>query len=697
MSYALHKRKAFSAMAETTSPASAASAASPPRSPATKKRKHRQHSMTSKIKDAINTLEPKIKSRDLTKMIKSVCPSPAQCLVLSAEYIPHFHKLFSNFSDFSLLSSTQFRQFMNISAGANGFVNEIYYNDKTNTYTTSAIIKSGYTKTKGKIIENVTYEGLAGMFFINEEMYKFPCFIETYGICKYADNTQLKSMFSQNTDQNYTKIPPEFVNANLTPIFTPTLAHKMIKNGKSIKRTLYNSRAIKHAMNDSMNTAIVVQHIPDATDLHEYVVKLLTVKNKTAVMPHIKFGLNEELATLFFQVYSVLSNLADKFTHNDLHAGNALIYSLNEKYVKMVYHMPGDKRAVEFYTNKIMKLIDYGRCFVSGDSFSSKCFYKSICKMENMSPFSLDDPDVISTATPESTDLGCDEDEPTTMYETNGEICGKSYGLNSFWRTPASETDPYISTVKRNRSADLLLIHRLNSLLLNYIYKFEYTSPGHLPDIFSYLEMPMYTLLNEVNSVYRMPFIHKIINEYVAMLVLVQASLTKHNHPIIDKYNVKKSNLNELYLVYRSAEIVKFLHTHDKPVYDKFMHFNNSGEHYQQVANAFTEYKYLFDLYSRNSDNQSKTIMVLANLKLNYHLQKYNGYGIKEYEITRSLTTVNAVSFYLESFINETGILEKTREYFKTNSYNIQTSYEYIGELHVYLDGSGKNSHFVAE
>lgn len=676
-------------------------------SPFTKKMRTNRRLKTEKIKNAINTLEPKIKSRDLTKMIKSVCPSPSQCLVLSSEYIPHFHKLFSNFSDFSMLSPNHPRQFMNISSGANGFVNEIYYSDKTGTYTTSAIIKSGYTKTPNKIIENVTYEGLVGMFFINEEMYKFPCFIETYGIFNYEKNTALKEDFSKNDKKNYKPISPEFVNDNLRPIFTPTIAHKMIKpepetinvyatqtpgsllDEKSakrlkVKRTLYNTKAIRHALNDSADTAIAIQHIPDANDLYEHFLKLLISKNKKE-NPHIMFELNEELATLFFQIYSVLSHLSDKFTHNDLHYGNALIYSLQHKYVKMVYHM--ENKTVEFYTNKIMKIIDYGRCHVSGDAFSSTCFYKSICKMEKMAQPANDE---------EAADLECNPDEPTSNYETNGETCGKSYGLTPLWKTPKTTNEPYISAVQRNKSADLLLLQRLHSLLLNYIYKYEYVSANELPEILNYIESPMYTLLNKVYNTYRAPVIDKILKDYVSMLLEIQASLTRHNHPIVEKYNVKTSNLNELYSVYRSREIIVFLNDHDAPLSARFMRFNNSKINYENIATIFSNYKFLVDEGKKYMNEELKKSTIMTNLLLNNHLSVQLPYTIKEHAPGRNLNTVNAVSFYLESYILETGVLNSTRQHFETSLHDLTVPYEYIGELHVYIDGSGKSSHFVS-
>ena len=61
-------------------------------------------------------------------------------------------------------------------------------------------------------------------------------------------------------------------------------------------------------------------------------------------------------------------HLKDQFVHNDLHHENALLYTLPEnrdgvdQCLTMNYHYKDD---LEFKTNVIPKIIDYGRSFTN--------------------------------------------------------------------------------------------------------------------------------------------------------------------------------------------------------------------------------------------------------------------------------------------------------------------------------------------
>ena len=60
-----------------------------------------------------------------------------------------------------------------------------------------------------------------------------------------------------------------------------------------------------------------------------------------------------------------------KFTHNDLHRNNILLYTpSNKRFIRMNYHYP-DNSVVSFNTYYIPKIIDYGRCYFNNKGSNS--------------------------------------------------------------------------------------------------------------------------------------------------------------------------------------------------------------------------------------------------------------------------------------------------------------------------------------
>ena len=555
----------------------------------------------------MKSLETKLKTRDVVNLLEKVCPRSDMCLALSAEYMPHINHAFHSFSDFRMLSTEHHgEQFLNISSGSNGFVNQLYFTDKTGRYSAMAILKSAYNKKNEKLPDNSVYEGLVGLYYINDQCYHFPCFVETYGIYAY-DGAEtglppLKNYLLNNTKDKYMKIPNGDFENGIRSLFTNTKTNMQIKRGASLTRTLYNSKAIHYAFDNPSNLCVLIQSIKNASNMHEYLNDVFKNMYNQDNVKKREFQLNEELITMIFQIYSVLGYISDSFTHNDLHMGNVLVYSLGNKYVKMVYHMKkkgeDKEQVVSFYTNKILKIIDYGRSFVKGDNFSSVCFYQSICQHEKMlekrdsvsTPATIvadsaRTPDTIavvssdSLATPKTKtptkvatpktptqtnpiviNYECDESNIEKFQDNPSHICGQKIGFSTLWKTPKNPTTTnYASILRHNKSIDLFFIQRIAIGLMLYVYKYELADINATPKILDHIKSPIFDLIMNVFYVYRISYLKYYNKLFMELMGEVYVYLKKENVDI----GKDKTNENQMYhfLFYSvsSPNVIKYI------------------------------------------------------------------------------------------------------------------------------------------
>ena len=156
-------------------------------------------------------------------------------------------------------------------------------------------------------------------------------------------------------------------------------------------------------------------------------------------------------------MYAPLAVLSDEFTHYDLHTGNVLIYKVApNKYTKMIYHYP-DNTKVEFNTDGIAKIIDYGRCYFKyNDTINSKKFIDIL--EYNMNLYMRKNP-------------------------TKRKIYSDDCGYTSF--SERFKKSFYIDSRNRNKSHDLRLVKNVNDIYQHYTkqkmfnieYKKEYGTP----------------------------------------------------------------------------------------------------------------------------------------------------------------------------------------------------------------------------
>lgn len=257
-----------------------------------------------------------VKNSNTFMDLKKVCPFSGECLAFGFFsksiylFFRRFNLAYANLNNIKLLNE-----------GANGFVNEIEFEKED--YRSYAVLKSS----KHDYLDSLFYEGFVGVF-VNKLNLRFPCFLETYSVYKYMNQT-LYNKFKNNEQVTSLKDLRLFINS---------MTYKNFLHPEKVQESCKNASLI----------CLLIQHI------HEGQTLLKCIKDMDQL----------ELVNYLYQIYSCLSVLSNKFTHYDLHIENVLLFNVTnskEQYIKMVYH-DGDEE-IEVYTSNIAKMIDYGTSF----------------------------------------------------------------------------------------------------------------------------------------------------------------------------------------------------------------------------------------------------------------------------------------------------------------------------------------------
>lgn len=203
-----------------------------------------------------------------------------------------------------------------LSSGGNGDTVGIKYELPRKRYSSVAVLKSS----KNLYSDNLMYEYMAGIHFVNHMVPKYPVFLFTYGI--------------------YTR------TRDITDI-------SQLKTDLTLQGTNFDV-ACQH----SDKLSLLLQHVEGKT-LQDMLI-------------HPEFILND-LSKMLFMIYQTLSSLAKQFTHYDLHPSNVMIMELDSP-IEYVYH---DEK-ISFTSKYLPKIIDYGRCYFNEDR-NSKDVYLEIC------------------------------------------------------------------------------------------------------------------------------------------------------------------------------------------------------------------------------------------------------------------------------------------------------------------------------
>lgn len=290
----------------------------------------------------LNNIKSIVFDKKIVKYLNSICTDSGECLAFGRESA-EIRNIFDDFIDFKHLKKVEKVG----QPSANGFVLNLHY--ETMSYKANALLKSS----QGTMSDNLFYEYLVGIHFINKVNEVFPCFTETYHLFKHKsiDTKRILKKHSMNVNEYMT-----------------------VLQLNNCDRTITNN--IEECIDDSCengeNYAILVQYI----------------NNPISVDAFMKEHENDELfeqqmLCILYQIYYPLSYLKEDFTHYDLHTDNVLLYKLPDgKFVSIQYKNTITGTIININTNYIAKIIDYGRCFFSdfGDDnlLSSKSILKTV-------------------------------------------------------------------------------------------------------------------------------------------------------------------------------------------------------------------------------------------------------------------------------------------------------------------------------
>lgn len=409
-----------------------------------KKTKHNNNSIQKINKKMINSFEKLLKNPDERKgsFLKAICnESNGYNCVNIGVYSELLKEYFNNYSIFTSYP----KEFQMIGKpSANGFLFSIKYTKNGyNCYTAMKCNKSNNS-------DNLLYEYYVGIKFINKFVPIFPCFVETYEqLYLYTDKTRydhIKSLSSIKTVQP----------------FTDDIRNSFVELDKNDVDVLINplsemtNNACKYGKDNKL--AIMLQYYQN---IQTFGSMIDDINNPDA----------HNIPNIMFQVYFVLNNMRDIYTHYDLHGNNVLVYKPfkdEKKYILMTYHL-NDGNKMIFPTNLIAKIIDYGRNYFNdvNKKISSKNIIENFCvKCENGSCIN---PDCYQHSSNETIDLTGNKPKIHNNF-----YCGEASGVRLGEYNKQTGSLHYLTPYKSNISHDLRLANEIQDYITHYGYTLKY-------------------------------------------------------------------------------------------------------------------------------------------------------------------------------------------------------------------------------
>lgn len=295
-------------------------------------RRIKKKELAGHAKNVIETLVKRSK-----KHLEFICSDSGDCLAFGRN-IAEINAFFKGFTDFTYALSP-IKQIGAVSV--NGFVKEIAYQKEG--YNAHAILKSAKTRTS----DNLIYEYLVGIKYINRIMNRLPCFLETYGLYYYPSPAEWTIM------------------SGTGPVHSSNLKKLQLQSAIDYSR----------ACRESKYAAVLIQHLKNAKTMNQH----------TSGRTFNEF-MRRDLPYVLFVIYHALSSISNTFTHYDLHDSNVLVYEpQNGKYIKYHYHHK-DGTETTFHSPYIPKIIDYGRSFFDNGNLNARKIYDKICKEKDCEP-----------------------------------------------------------------------------------------------------------------------------------------------------------------------------------------------------------------------------------------------------------------------------------------------------------------------
>jgi hypothetical protein len=322
------------------------------------------------------------KNQRKSNYLKNICSDSGLCIAFGIEN----NKIKSFFNNFILFdyATTPIQQIGNTSS--NGFVKEIKFTHRD--YIAYTILKSSSYSTS----DHLWYEYMVGLQ-VNKWCTYLPCFVETYGLFKYKNND--KYTHAKNTNIITSK---HFFQDALSLISSPMSNNPVYDYADICAQSKLYTILIQHIRGASFNT-------------------------KVSAMNQI------DTLSVLAQVYIPLAALTKVFVHNDLHAGNVMLYEPHPgKYIHFYYYNSPGSIPIEFKSPYVSKIIDYGRSYIS----DAENLIDNLCNYTECDP-----------------------------------ACGSEVGF-TYADKKLSEDNYFISSITRNPSHDLRLFFSIYPAWVKY-------------------------------------------------------------------------------------------------------------------------------------------------------------------------------------------------------------------------------------
>ena len=189
--------------------------------------------------------------------------------------------------------------------------------------------------------DNLVYEWYAGYYGINHFCKNYLCFVDT------------KYLLEFDTPRDY----HDFIHprtANYTLLRIVNRMRHIHPDDLSIE---YNP----HMCMDPSRFALIQSFVPETVTLHQW----------TECIPPNPYNV-AKVMDILFQLTLPLSALRYRFTHNDLHTSNILVRTFsNNNYINLRYRIT-ETEFITVPTPRMVKIIDYGRCFFTATATDGK-------------------------------------------------------------------------------------------------------------------------------------------------------------------------------------------------------------------------------------------------------------------------------------------------------------------------------------
>ncbi len=193
--------------------------------------------------------------------------------------------------------------------------------------------------------DNLQYEYYVGMYINQYILPYLPVFIETYELLRFTSNGYRK-LFQMFSRRSTTLSQPLDTMLTVEP-------HKV---------DFSEDPPVEPLNEPSTNHALLLQDIYESYSFKD----LNLMKFNAGDVDYFQIDIPSILFQIYYSLDLLLRHPTFKFVHQDLHVENIMIYELDE-YVE--YHFKCGAEIVQFKSKYVVKVIDYGRCYIADHRF----------------------------------------------------------------------------------------------------------------------------------------------------------------------------------------------------------------------------------------------------------------------------------------------------------------------------------------